>query len=74
MMEKTSSQLANYKQLLELLEENDIKPTPGLQCAVVTTYEGILDFFQKIVDVFYKKTGSKLEQSKATKTSSISQS
>ncbi|EWY97489.1 hypothetical protein FOYG_02324 [Fusarium oxysporum NRRL 32931] len=62
MMEKTSSQLANYKQLLELLEENDIKPTPGLQCAVVTTYEGILDFFQKLVDVFYKKTGKAKSQ------------
>jgi hypothetical protein len=61
MMESISSQLAKYKQLLELLDENDIKPTAGLQCAVVTTYEGMLDFFQKIVDVFYKKTGSKSE-------------
>ncbi|KAF5535036.1 hypothetical protein FNAPI_12200, partial [Fusarium napiforme] len=63
MMESISSQLAKYKQLLELLEENDIEPTPGLQCAVVTTYEGMLDFFQKIVDVFYKKTGKAKSQS-----------
>ncbi|WXC42265.1 hypothetical protein QX201_002045 [Fusarium graminearum] len=62
MMESTSSQLAKYKQLLELLEENDLKPTPGLQCAVVTTYEGILDFFQKIIGVFYKKTGKAKSQ------------
>ncbi|KAH7176107.1 NACHT domain-containing protein [Dactylonectria macrodidyma] len=57
MLESISSNFAIYKSLVEVLEENDIELTPGLRCAIVTTYSGILNFFQKIVRVFYKKKG-----------------
>ena len=64
MLESISSSFTIYKSLVEVLEENDIELTPGLRCAIVTTYSGILDFFQKTVRVFYKREGSEFEQSK----------
>jgi hypothetical protein len=58
MLESISSNFAVYKSLVQMIEEHDIDLTSGLRCAIVTTYSGILEFFQKIVRVFYRKTGS----------------
>lgn len=59
MLSNISLALSQYREILTLVQEQNMALTDTLDCLVTTAYNGCLQFFQSICRIFLKKDGSK---------------